>query len=192
MDAETHIAGAALRLTNSHPYLGSALWVMRRIPAPGLGTVAVDQHWRLYYDPETVSGWTPGELAGALYHEVLHLLRDHPSRRPEASEHHAWNLACDAEINDDLLNERVELPGNPVLPKLFGMPDGKLAEEYYLRLTEQSSDIPASWCVTAPTGAFAAHSSDDSATEFALIRRDVARAVNDAARSGRGNVPGHL
>ena len=60
-----------------------------------------------------------------------------------------WNLACDAEINDDLVDEMkgderqltpaFNLPGEPVLPASFGMPDGLTAEEYYDRLVEQQT-----------------------------------------------------
>ncbi|NBT95946.1 MAG: hypothetical protein EBT47_13330, partial [Chloroflexi bacterium] len=71
---------AAFSLALSHPYLGTALWVVPRIPCPGLGTVAVDAGWRLFYDPAVVANWSVAETAGVLYHEILHLLRNHADR----------------------------------------------------------------------------------------------------------------
>ena len=42
-EAATRMLAAAFSLALSHPYLGTALWVVPRIPCPGLGTVAVDE-----------------------------------------------------------------------------------------------------------------------------------------------------
>jgi len=120
-------------------------------PLPGLGTIGVDRHWRLVYDPATVVTWTVPEVAGVLYHEVWHLLRDHAGRAA-GRDAQAWNLACDAEINDDLRDEMKDdrrpggpaflLPGQPVLPASFGMPDGLTAEEYYDRLVKEQAPQP--------------------------------------------------
>lgn len=197
MDAETILAGAALRLTTSHPYLGSALWGMRRAPAPGLGTMAVDAGWRLYFDPATVEGWTVAEVAGVLYHEVCHLLRDHAARRPAEAAPRTWNIACDAEINDDLRDEAVTLPAAAIYPAAFGMPDGRLAEEYWLGMPKQTAAgnvvAIAGWCQPAPAGLEAQLALRDaglSPGEAQLVRRDVARAIRE--HRGRGTAPGHL
>jgi predicted metal-dependent peptidase len=131
---ETHLAAATLRLCCDRPYLAAALWAMERVARPGLGTMAVDRRWRLYYDPATVLGWSVEALAGVLYHEVCHLLRDHAGRAGMAEDPYLWNLAADAEINDDLQEEQVLLPGSPVYPSTLRQPDGLLAEEYYARL----------------------------------------------------------
>lgn len=106
--------------------MARAFAAMTPIEAPGLGTFAVDRFWRLYWDPKMIEVWTPQGAAVVVCHEVRHLLRDHAGRRCER-EHNAWNVACDAEINDDLAN----LPGSPVIPKSLKMDDGLLAEEYY-------------------------------------------------------------
>jgi len=98
----------------------------------------VDQWWRLYYDPAVAALWTVEELAGVLYHEISHLLRDHAGRMKEF-ERAAANIAADAEINDDLIAEGIRLPANPVTPEKIGQPDGLLAEEYYAALQEQQS-----------------------------------------------------
>jgi len=147
-DASVQMAGARIRLSERRPYIAQALFAITMRPLPGLGTVGVDRHWRLVYDPATVVTWTVPEVAGVLYHEVWHLLRDHAGRAA-GRDAQVWNLACDAEINDDLRDEMKDdrgpggpaflLPGQPVLPVSFGMPDGLTAEEYYDRLVKQQT-----------------------------------------------------
>lgn len=134
---------ARYKLAKERPYLSSALWAIVPIEKPGLGTMAVDQWWRLYYDPTVITEWSMEELAGVLYHEILHLLRDHPTRM-KAFPPQAGNLAADAEINDDLREERVPLPGSPIYPETLGMDPGKLAEEYAAALSQQQNNTSKS------------------------------------------------
>jgi predicted metal-dependent peptidase len=131
------MTAAAFSLALSHPYLGAAIWAIPRIPCLGLGTVAVDEKWRLYYDPLIVERWTVPEVTGVLYHEILHLLRNHADRGRITNEPRRWNLAADAEINDDLLGERITLPGTPVVPAQFKQRDNLTAEEYYLAIKSE-------------------------------------------------------
>jgi predicted metal-dependent peptidase len=132
------LQAARLRLVKSHPYLSSAAWALRPVEKPGLGTLAVDMYWRLYYDPAVITRWTVEEFAGVLYHEIAHLLRDHASRMQNFDRMTA-NLAADAEINDDLLAEGVKLPDGAITPASLGQPDGLLAEEYYTALQARQS-----------------------------------------------------
>ena len=75
-----------------------------------------------------------------LVHHVGHLLRDHAGRARsllvprEGTER--WVLAADAEINDDLGDGSLELPGEPVTPAKLGLPPHRFAEEYYRALPE--------------------------------------------------------
>ena len=79
-EAETRLAAATLRLHWERPYLAAALWAVQRVARPGLGTLATDARWRLYYDPATVASWSVEETAGVVYHELAHLVRDHAGR----------------------------------------------------------------------------------------------------------------
>ena len=147
-NASVQMAAARIRLSETRPYISHALFAITMRPLPGLGTIGVDRHWRLVYDPATVVTWTVPEVAGVLYHEVWHLLRDHAGRAA-GRDAQVWNLACDAEINDDLRDEMKNdrgpgapaflLPGQPVLPASFGMPDGLTAEEYYDQLVKEKA-----------------------------------------------------
>ncbi len=142
------IAAARMAVYVRHPYLAFTLFAMRVCPAPGLGTLAVDEHWRLFYDPETVVEWHQEMLAGQMdyvggarrghdgvaavvYHELGHVLRQHHQRRGDRDAQ-AWNRAADREINDDLPEASWVLPGCPLLPRNIGMKDGLTAEEYYV------------------------------------------------------------
>jgi len=127
------LQAARLRLVKERPYLASAAWALQPVQKPGLGTMAVDMWWRLYYDPAVVQRWSVEELAGVLYHEIAHLLRDHAGRMKDFDTRLS-NICADAEINDDLLIEGVKLPANPVTPASIGQPENLLAEEYYAAL----------------------------------------------------------
>lgn len=125
------LQAARLKLVKERPYLAAALWAAVPVERPGIGSVTMDQWWRLYYDP-AVAEWPVDGLAGILYHAVCHLLRSHPERF-EGCEQVVANLAADAEINDDLRQEKVSLPEGAVYPEMFDppLPTGGLAEEYY-------------------------------------------------------------
>ncbi|MFD7161400.1 VWA-like domain-containing protein [Kribbella sp. NPDC059898] len=140
----------ALRVVagESMPYFLHALFAVSPVAAPGLGTFAVDAHWRLYMDPDLLIGparWSPVEGGAALLHEVNHLLRDHAERAdalPIPRSHIAFNLAGDAEINDDLIAAGVRLPEGVVTPSALGLPDGLLAEQYYAALRKAAEAHP--------------------------------------------------
>ena len=144
------LMAARARLADTHPYITRALFAISSHAIPGLGTVAVDSRWRLAYDPGILEMWSVPQIAGVLYHEVLHLLRDHAGR---AGARHpvAWNVACDAEINDDLRDEsflrweggqqrqeRIELPGSPIFPETLNQAPHLTAEEYYRSIPHES------------------------------------------------------
>lgn len=130
------LRAARLRLLRNRPFLAAAVWRMPIVEQLGLGTMAVSQSWQLYVDPTVVEVWSVEELEGVLYHEVCHLLRDHPRRMKALFEEdqERTNIAADLEINDDLVREGVKLPCGALRPEQFGLQPGLLAEEYFERL----------------------------------------------------------
>jgi predicted metal-dependent peptidase len=130
------LQAARLRLLTERPYLTAALYSLVPVERRGLGTLAVDKWWRLYFDPEAVTTWDVRELAGVLYHEVTHLLRAHHERFEHADRETA-NVSADIEINDDIRAEGVQLPDGALHPEQFGFQEGLLAEEYYSLFQQQ-------------------------------------------------------
>ena len=53
-NASVQMAAARIRLSETRPYISHALFAITMRPLPGLGTIGVDRHWRLVYDPATV------------------------------------------------------------------------------------------------------------------------------------------
>jgi hypothetical protein len=138
------VATAWLWAASLFPYLASAVFGIRPWPAPGIGTVAVDESWRLWVDAEVCAGWSPAQFGSVLVHHVCRLLRKHGQRARAAgvvpddaacgatsqylgiggavgyepgrrSRSVRWIRCADAEINDDLVPADLELP-RPVLP----------------------------------------------------------------------------
>ena len=219
------LQAARLRATKDRPYLATALWSMipvesKTMPFP----MAVDKYWRIYYNPDMISQWETKMCAGVLYHEVYHLLRNHADR---ASSMHigpdnymAWNIAADAEINDDLLAEGITLPDDCITPAKLEKPNGKLAEWYYRQFPvspnssggsdenpngksgEEDGDSQGT-----PTNGSGGSCADGISKEWEdgepkkgeagitqgrhdLLRRKTAEAINEHAKS-TGKMPGH-
>jgi predicted metal-dependent peptidase len=171
------LQAARLRLLTERPYLASALYSLVPVERRGLGTLAVDRWWRLYYDPEAVTAWDVRELAGVLYHEVTHLLRAHHERFEHADRETA-NAAADIEINDDIRREEVQLPERALYPETFGFPEGLLAEEYYSLFQQQGQQSFAQQQQQGSDGAAAQGGSDGQRQE------------GDAAAQGGGGAAG--
>src|SRR5882724_5329139 len=134
VDLPEIIQAARVRLAQQRPYLASLLYRLTPVAQPGIGTMAVDKYARLYFDPECT--WTMEQYATVMYHEVCHLLRDHAGRGEslgiEIDQQGNWNIAADAEINDDIIAEGLTTwPFEAVTPKAIGQADGLFAEEYY-------------------------------------------------------------
>jgi Putative metallopeptidase domain/VWA-like domain (DUF2201) len=154
------VATARLWAASRFPYLASAVFGVQPREAPGVGTVAVDESWRLWVDAEVSARWSPAQFGSVLVHHVCHLLRAHAERAraagvvPDESASGAarrytgtagaarsvpsqrrrsvrWIWCADAEINDDLVPAGLQLPGEPVLPRHLGHQPGRLAEQYY-------------------------------------------------------------
>lgn len=216
------IQAARFLLNKKRPYLATALWALQAIEKEGLGTMAVDKKWRLYYDPKIEKVWETEEIAGVIYHEILHLLRDHPNRLLNYPAEIA-NIAADAEINDDLLKEKVKLPDDPVTPQKINMPEGLLAEEYAEQLMKQSSEIlsnllsnfiknkekprpGAGNCGSIATGRKAPWELEDTEeenssnkeapgytdTELEIIRKQVAKDIEEFSQKNPGTVPNYM
>ncbi len=136
----TKLAAARLQAAGLQPFLAMALYALTPVPDASRATFSVDERWRLYVNPVKLRDWPVAQVAGVLLHEVGHVVRDHAGRARTAVvtdevAARLWNIAGDAEINDDLLEAKVKLPANPVTPDSLGLSPHKAAEFYYSRLT---------------------------------------------------------
>jgi hypothetical protein len=102
-----------VRAAYQRSYFAPALFSLIPVATDLIDSMAVDVHWRLYYNDVWVARHTVEENATLLIHEVGHLLRDHEARKKAAgiTDHRRWNTAGDCEINDDLHAEGLPLPG---------------------------------------------------------------------------------
>ena len=139
------LAAGRLWAATRFPYLASGLFGAQVIAVHDIGTVAVDDSWRLHADPALTAQWTPAQLGSVLVHHVCHLLRAHAERAASAGvvpdTARLWVRCCDAEINDDLVPAGLELPGSPVLPAHLGAEPGRLAEQYFA--APRPPDVPS-------------------------------------------------
>jgi predicted metal-dependent peptidase len=132
------------------PALRMALMGLTIVPEPHCPTAAVDEWWRVYYNPEWFATIPPLSGAAVVVHEVWHLLRFHGIRsrtvgvRPETA--FIWNLAADAEIheNNTKLLEALQALGEnsqPITRESFDPPlhKGGIAETWYHELCARPS-----------------------------------------------------
>jgi predicted metal-dependent peptidase len=137
----TLLAQARLRACRYWPFASHAILSMVPTPRPGLGTLAVDQHWRLYYDDAALQRMSAEQAAGVILHELDHLLKRHHKRGKSLvgdGQWEAWNYATDAAINGDLKAQDIPLPEGVVYPERLNLPDGLSAEEYFRKITERT------------------------------------------------------
>ncbi len=199
----TKLAAARLLAAGLQPFLAMALYALTPVPDDASPTFAVDERWRLFVNPAKLQEWTVPQVAGVLLHEVSHVVRDHAGRARTAMVTTApaarlWNLAADAEINDDLRHARIELPERPVTPGRLGLPAHKVAEFYYARLAVEP--VPPDLELDCGSGSHG-HAGDDrygttalpagmSDVEALLLRRRIAEAIVQLPANQHGSAPG--
>jgi predicted metal-dependent peptidase len=216
---------AAARVWAAHqvPYMASALLALDPVvvdqsadpPAQrlDLSALPVDEGWHIYLDPEVLATMEVPTAGFWLVHQVSHLLREHaqrcPVRDPESaagptaqrtSAQRNWNLAADAEINDDLVAGEVVRPAAAVTPRALGLADSLTAEEYWAALggreDERGQPDPSETggecdCGSGCDGTGRPWDSPTpgvSRTGRKLLERDVARRIKEHHRR-YGNTP---
>jgi predicted metal-dependent peptidase len=193
----TKLLAARFRAASRRPYLATALYALSIVESSLVSTMAVDRWWRCYVNAAFVANTPVEQLAGVWVHEAAHLLRDHHGRAGRlpaeyAGDHHRVNLAEDCEINDDLVGDGLVLPPGSIEPATFGLPTGKLFEEYLPGIPK----TPTHHCdcgsgahgVAQPWDLAPGDGIGVSPTEAEAIRRYTADAVRAHQRT-RGTVP---
>ncbi len=190
------ISDARARAQMLFPYFSSGLMSLRPVVKPGIRTLAIDAGWRMYWDPAIE--WTLAQLAAVMGHELDHLLRDHHARAEAISaDPLIYNIAGDAEINDDHLAAGADLPAGVITPQMLGCAPGLLAEHYYQQIQEKCQAISShpNCGSCARPGREAYEDPDDSTNAPALspveasaVRQQVAAEIDKTP----GNVPAGL
>lgn len=135
--------------SEKQPYLSTALFAMVPVRVEGLGTMASDAKWRLYYDPAKLMEWPVDQVAGVLLHEVGHCIRGHADRFEAMGENRRFsklfNIAGDSLINADLRDDHIALPEGAVYVETLVEQDVKAtremsAEQIYILLREKAEE----------------------------------------------------
>jgi predicted metal-dependent peptidase len=126
---------ARVILVSRQPFIRAMLYSLTYVATDQVPTLATSRDGVVSYNPEFLAPLPTIEIAGALYHEALHLLLGHHKRHCSV-EHgitQAWNIAEDRAINPMVLQAGLRLPSTikPCFPADINMPDGRSAEEYY-------------------------------------------------------------
>jgi predicted metal-dependent peptidase len=224
LGTEQRRAWAAARVWAAHqaPYMASALLALDPVVVDQSGdpesrrldlrALPVDQQWHVYLDPDILVDLPVPTIGFWLVHQVSHLLRHHAERSPvqqpidaphqtftQSRDEQLWNVAADAEINDDLVAGGTARPDGAVTPSSLGLPDSLTAEQYWDALSgsaKEASHVPesderahdcGSGCDALPRP-WDCGQPGLGATGQKLLERDVARRIEEHQRRF-GNTP---
>ena len=156
-DARRKVLAARIVLDTHWSYLASLCYSLRLVEAnpDDVPTMAVDDGWRMYYNPYFVDGMNVEELTTVILHECMHCILQHARRfhdivtldaslnmqeDPEYF-HGLWNVAGDCSINETLHEMNVTWPSSS--PPLrfaqfseYGLESGQITETAFFNLVE--------------------------------------------------------
>jgi predicted metal-dependent peptidase len=120
-EARLRVMAARIIAQSRWPYLSTLLFTLKVVETEDLPTLAVDQGWRMYYNPEFVMQQSPEVLATMVLHEAMHCVLQHGARfgalKQQSQSHNLWNLAGDANINEVL--DQAHMPWGEFPPVRF-------------------------------------------------------------------------
>jgi predicted metal-dependent peptidase len=131
------LAEARILAARRMPYMTHQVMTLIPVERPGLGTMAVDEYCRMYFDPAFLEGRDLKHLAFVVLHEAIHVWSRHAKRcvrllgeRPANDRLGIWRHAVDAAVNDVLEQSGLRCPDEGITPAKLGLPRNKTAEEY--------------------------------------------------------------
>jgi len=132
------LAEARILAARKMPYMTHQVMTLNPVERPGLGTMAVDEYCRMYFDPAFLDGRDLKHLAFVVLHEAIHVWSRHAKRcvrllgeEPANDRLEIWRLAVDAAVNDVLEQSGLRCPEEGITPAKLGLPRNKTAEEYF-------------------------------------------------------------
>jgi predicted metal-dependent peptidase len=128
------------------PYMTHAIMSLIPVERPGLGTMAVDEYSRMYYDPAFIESRELKHLGFVVLHETIHVWSRHGKRcekllgkQPASDRLAIWRYAVDAAVNDVLEQSGLTCPDEGATPAKLNLPRNHTAEEYFNMLLERAS-----------------------------------------------------
>ncbi|MDE0614632.1 MAG: VWA-like domain-containing protein [bacterium] len=141
---------ARMWVARNRPYYARALFACPVDFTGEVDSLAVDGFWRMHANPRFAAAHTVEQVAAVIVHELNHLLRGHHARSLRAGIPEAgldlWNIAADFEINDDLRDDGLDIPGWLIFPETYGLEPGRLAEQYYRDMLDMAEPVDKHDC----------------------------------------------
>lgn len=182
----TRLAQARLSACRRWPAATAAILSLVPVERPGLGTLAVDAHWRLYFAPDYLASVDDDCAALIILHEVSHLLLKHHERGQKVSEWELWNVATDCSINEHLQAEGHIVPLDWLLPARLNLPSNQTAEQYFRTLKDRQD---AQQRTESPSSSEAGQQGHSRLAAPDQAPQGETRAEGEGAQSGVGNDP---
>ena len=140
--AEARILAAKLM-----PYMRTNIMSLVPVERPGFGTMAMDEHGRLYYDPKFLEVRDLKHCAFVVLHEDLHFYGRHAKRRvaciganPSAEDLAIWRQVVDSSVNEMLVQSGLTCPDEGVLPEKIGLPKNLTPEQGFAILRKKRDE----------------------------------------------------
>jgi predicted metal-dependent peptidase len=195
------------------PYLATILYSLKLVDSKNVQTLAVDDGWRMYFNPEFVLQHDAETLATMVLHEAMHCLLQHGPRFAALNQpmalHPNWNIAGDLGINETL--DEARLPWGEFEPVRFvqmtemGVKPDMGSEQIYFRILKYLEENPDKGTLVEDCGSVSGGQSrayelprsdpDNSAVKHDqqdVLRDQVAKAISDHASKYPGTIPGSL
>lgn len=133
------------------PYFDALNWSVTPYDTPGLGTMATDKHWRMYFDGAVVREWDVERVTVIMLHELIHIMLKHHRR---VNDNEAADLAVNSWIKELLpsfnrqleragISLRLKEPDDWLSPEKYNFPPALLLEEYHELLQKQRQKKPS-------------------------------------------------
>jgi len=126
------------------PYLMKSIYGLIAVERPGIGTMAVDQYARLYYDPAYVERVSIETGRWTILHETLHVVLGHCDiakrvlgDKPTPAMCEAYNWAADIVVNQMLATWGQDAPEGIITYQRCKLPPKLTVTEYYALLMQQ-------------------------------------------------------
>lgn len=183
------------------PWFTPYVYALTPVSRPGLGTMAVDQHGYMYYDPEFSEKLSVDEGSYVCLHEAMHLLLRHchrfqavlAGRIPTDRERIAWNIAADIAVWEVLEKVAQHAPEGGVTlqnarEKWPSIQPGMSVEQLYsiILAQEEQEDAPGSDSQGNPVPSGTESADDGSAGVTPEDAPESGEGSDDAGPDGRG------